>query len=516
MAYISNNNQNASSYSNVTLTVGVELSSCTRSEDRVTITYRVYGVNPSGNWSKNSIAFWYGDSGARHVAFDNTRGSSNVHTTIGTYYYGGYQTQTFNVGRTTSSFSFSVGVSQVAWNPNGPAGYLTFNVAGVPTATSPSGVSVSSSNITRTSATLSGSYSSIGSYASFSSESYQYGTSGSYGSYGKSLSGLTPNTTYYYKYTVTNTAGLSASATGSLKTSGNAPSITSIDTSPSRTGCSFSINVNYDTNDGFSSRTIEYGTSTSYGSSTSGTEISNLTPNTVYYYKVTINSNQGRSSSSTGSFTTTGNAPSISAVKASSLIDSCSFDITAEYDTNASFSSLSIEYGTSDSYGSSSTSSTINNLAHNTLYYYKIAVTDNWSRTSNYYAERFVTKGLAPTIVSASYENLTSKSIDILLQVTFDVNTGLKFNYCDVYLNGDLVQSKIMSGKNTIKIRNLKPGKLYTFRLTSEDIYGRVSDAVEMSVKTKGGFKFNGKMSDTIKINNKEVIGMKYNGIEII
>ena len=123
------------------------------------------------------------------------------------------------------------------------------------------------------------------------------GTSGTF-------TNLTPNTTYYVRANASNGTYRGYSGVGSFKTTGNAPSITSVTTTPTVDSCSFTINVSYDTNDGFSSRTIEYGTTMSYGSSTTGTSISGLSPSTTYYYKVTINSVQGRSGTYTGSFTT--------------------------------------------------------------------------------------------------------------------------------------------------------------------------------------------------------------------
>lgn len=120
-----------------------------------------------------------------------------------------------------------------------------------------------------------------------------------------SIGGLTPNTNYYVQgYAGNGTYTSYTNIAGPYKTTGNAPSITSVTTTPTVTSCSFTINVSYDTNDGFSSRTIQYGTTTSYGSSTTGTSISGLSPSTTYYYKVTINSVQGRSGTYTGSFTT--------------------------------------------------------------------------------------------------------------------------------------------------------------------------------------------------------------------
>jgi hypothetical protein len=123
------------------------------------------------------------------------------------------------------------------------------------------------------------------------------GTSGSF-------SGLTPNTTYYTRAFASNNYYDNTSNVGSFTTIGNAPTINSVTTTPALDSCEFDIDVSYDINDGFSSQTIEYGTTESYGSSVSTSEITGLDPNTKYYYKITITGTSGRTAVYTGNFTT--------------------------------------------------------------------------------------------------------------------------------------------------------------------------------------------------------------------
>ena len=519
MAWVSGE-QDASYLSNVATTVGVELDSCSRSGGTVTIKYRAYGRN-TNNWSQNSLCFWY--NGTRHIAFDNRSGSAK-HTTKNQNYYGDWATQSFSVGSTTSSFDISIGVSQKYFDPSGQAGSLTFTINDVPTATAPSGLSTSVTNLTRTTAYLNGSYTSIGDYADYAGYAWDWGTSTSYGSGGNDLSGLTPNTTYYYRYTVQNTAGLSSSKTGSFKTLGNAPSITSVSTSPSRTGCDFTINVSYDTNDSFSSRTIEYGTSTNYGSSVSGTSISNLSPNTMYYYKVTINSSQGRSGTYTGNFRTTGNNPTVTEVQLYNAgKNGGDFYVYFSYDTNASFSKWEVEFGLDTNYGHSKSetrdgttkSFADSSITHNSICYYRFRVYDNFGRVSSWYTGNFRTSGDVPTILGGSVSNVKSKTATITVSDSYDYNASI--STMTVVLTAPNVASKTLtSSSHTLNATDLKPGKNYTADITVTDNWSRVSTAYQLTFKTKGGFKFNGKMSDSIKINGKEVIGMKFNGVEII
>lgn len=253
----------------------------------------------------------------------------------------------------------------------------------------------------RTSCSLANNSISYDTNASLSSVSTQYGTTTSYGSTvaSSNITGLTPNTTYYYSMTVTDNFGrTSNAATGSFKTTGNAPSISRVLAEPTRTGCVLTISAYYDTGASYYSKRIDYGTTTDYGSSISGgssgtrATLSSLTPNTTYYYKVVVQDNYYRSSTAyTGSFTTTGNAPTISDVSGNVTETTYGFTYTATYDTNASYSSIRNEWGTTTSYGSYNTTNAISGLQPGTHYYHRFRVTDNFGRTSDWYTDEFTT-----------------------------------------------------------------------------------------------------------------------------
>lgn len=265
----------------------------------------------------------------------------------------------------------------------------------IPQQYSPAGptYSRSVSGITRTSATLNVScssnpagywrihwYNTGGSWVGYSGN-------GATGSWTYTQDNLTPNTSYNFYTQVTNNndgeeTGLSPIG---FTTTGNAPTINSVAVSPSRTSAIFNPNVSYDTNASFSSYSIRYGTSTSYGSTSTSTTISGLTPNTTYYYSMTVTDNWGRTSAAkTGSFKTTGNNPTINSHGVKTYAQtSTEMQYSASYDTNDSLSSYKWEYGTSTSYGSSVTgTNTISGLSANTTYYYKLTVTGIQGRSS--------------------------------------------------------------------------------------------------------------------------------------
>lgn len=185
--------------------------------------------------------------------------------------------------------------------------------------------SISVSNISRTSATLSIN-ASYDTNARNSSTTYQYGTTTNYGSStGASMTGLSPNTTYYVRGRVTdNWNRTSGWTTNSFTTTGNAPSITSHGVqSYAQTTMTMKYSASYDTNDSLGSYKWDVGTSTSYGQTFSNTNsLSGLSANTTYYYRLTVTSSRGRSSTATGSFKTDYPTQQVTSVTIEDITDS--------------------------------------------------------------------------------------------------------------------------------------------------------------------------------------------------
>lgn len=178
------------------------------------------------------------------------------------------------------------------------------------TGNNPTATSLVASNVTRTSAllTINGTYDTNASWGGWE---WKYGLStSSYGSVNTgtgSLTGLTPNTTYYATARFKDNWGRwSGWVNTSFKTTGNAPSIKSHGVQTyGQTIMTMKYSASYDTNDSLSSYKWDVGTSTSYGKTFNNTNsLTGLTANTTYYYKLTVTSSQGRSSMATGSFKT--------------------------------------------------------------------------------------------------------------------------------------------------------------------------------------------------------------------
>lgn len=197
---------------------------------------------------------------------------------------------------------------------NGSRGHhrftLNVNETGTNAGANQSTVSFSlvlSSNVTRTTANLS---ISTDTNASYKAVEYTYGTtSGSYpSSTDSTMSGLTPNTTYYIRARVQdNWNRWSGYKYTSFTTSGNAPTISSHGVqSYGQDFMQMQFSASYDTNDDLDTYTW---TATPQGGGPSCQSIDSntilgLMPNTYYNYTLSVTSSRGRTTTVSGSFKT--------------------------------------------------------------------------------------------------------------------------------------------------------------------------------------------------------------------
>ncbi len=363
----------------------------------------------------------------------------------------------------------------------------------------------------------------------------EYGTTESYGTqatldasaflaHTAVLLGLAPNTTYYYCIHATDLAGNTANSCGHSFTTAarpviadtTPPDVTLITEGPVTTT---SATINFTTSEIGNAR-IEYGTSAGYGESTPldtnlalthAVTLSNLTPNTEYHYRIissdevgneTITSDEtfmteavivspmsqgGASVGMSVNVPTDTTAPVVSGVGSVTLGIT---DATLAWTTNE-LAVSTLEYGTTQNYGSHATLSVTAGLVHaatltgltgGTTYYYCIHATDLASNTTNSCPHSFTTEPVpvvlvtptdttAPQISSITVAPITTTGAAVAWTTnelsTSQIQYGTTVSYGQtVSLGGtpSLTHSTILS--------SLSPDTTYHYRLTSTDASG--------------------------------------------
>lgn len=391
----------------------------------------------------------------------------------------------------TVSFGWSWGVNSSWANMSYPSGTVSVTGSAAPNITPPTNVSINpvpsrtTINLNRSWQNATACQYNINDWGWINENaSYNNGVKVS----GNTVSNLTPNTSYKCQIRMNRNGGsYTASSAKTVITTHNAPTIGAQSVSYARASSvlesTYTSTLTYDVvydYAAYKSRKIDYGATTDYGSSVSDTKsISDLQPNTTYYYKITETDNGGNlttSSTATGSFTTPGIAPTLSNFDITLGRTEATFNYDVNYDTNASFKSLSIEYGKTSSYGSTSSNNHIVGLEVNTLYYYSLIVTDNYNRT--------VTKTGSFTTI-ANPPVFTTESIDGV-----DIDNAM-LNFVAVPdTNVTIVKYalyKIEDDGTEVKVQEKSDGYFEILELNSETLYNYyciVTDSANRSTRS--------------------------------
>ncbi len=329
------------------------------------------------------------------------------------------------------------------------------------------------------------------SYGSTSTTSGTYGT----GAYSQTISGLTCNTLYHYRSFATNSGGTGTSADGTFTTSAcSAPTVTASAASTiTTTGADLNGNITADGGAAPTARGFYYGTTVSYGStsSTTGTyttgtysqSITGLTCNTLYHYQAFATNSGGTGTATDGTFTTAACpvAPTVTASAASSITTTgatLTGNITATGGENAT--ARGFHYGTTVSYGSTSTTSgsygtgeytqDITGLTCNTLYHYRSFAT-NSGGTGTSSDNTFTTAAcpVAPTVTASAASSITTTGATLTGNITATggenaTARGFHYGLTASYGSTSTTSGSYGTGEYTQDITGLSANTIYHYR----------------------------------------------------
>jgi phosphodiesterase/alkaline phosphatase D-like protein len=245
----------------------------------------------------------------------------------------------------------------------------------------------------------------------------------------KFITGLTPNTTYHYRVVGTNGIGTTNGADMTFFNTTAPYARTEAASAIGNTTATVNGTVNPKISDlpvGTTTVTFEWGLTAAYGNSAAATQspiegnvevgvslnLTGLTPNTMYHYRVVANNVNGTGTGADMTFTT--NSFPVVTTNTAAPVGTNSATLNGTVNANGDSTTVTFEYGLTTSYGTTVTadqspvtgttntwvSKAISGLANNTLYHYRVVGT-NSSGTSNGNDMTFTT-GLMPPSVSTN------------------------------------------------------------------------------------------------------------------
>jgi len=338
-------------------------------------------------------------------------------------------------------------------------------------------------------------------------------------SFASNITQLSPNTSYYVRAYATNSAGTGYGESVSFKTLGDKPA------SNGQNASNVTINsatLTGSVNPNFLSTTVtfEYGVTTSYGSTATALEsplsgdkgenvtvkadLSELTPGTTYHFRIKAENSLGTTYSSDLTFTTLGQVPTAITHDATNL-QVRTTTINGSVNPNYLSTNVSFEWGTSTSYGNSTTptqspvtgsttvavSVDLTGLTPGTTYHFRIVATNELG-TTNSSDLTFTTLGQIPTAITHDATNIQMTTVTIngsvnpnYLSTTISFEWGTTTNYGNTII---LTQSPL-SGNIPVDINadlsGLTQGATYHFRIKATNELGTTnSDDIAFTTLT--------------------------------
>ncbi|WP_417449461.1 fibronectin type III domain-containing protein [Kordiimonas sp.] len=353
------------------------------------------------------------------------------------------------------------------------------------------------------------------------------------------VEGLTPDTTYYYMVVASNENGSSPSVPSHFTTSLTAATFSQCQASDitsdsvkisgrvqsyGKTDTTLSLHYGTDENAEGMSATLSPASIGAGAESDVSASIEGLSPDTVYYFKVTANNELGSSTSTPARFATEASVATFSQCEATSVTSdtaTLSCLVTASKDTDTA---VSMQYGTDKTAegtavtptpanisGDAPTevSATIDGLEYGTVYYFK-ATASNDGGSSASSATQFTTPFPKATITKCQATDITGNSATLgcLVDTFGDTSTALSIHYstnqASINLGGgsvaDISPSTVDANtpvKVVANLSNLQVGQTYYYRVSVTTTSGTVTSDT-LSFATRALFANPGACSYTV------------------
>ena len=381
----------------------------------------------------------------------------------------------------------------------------------------PTAITLSPTSVTANGAILNGTVNANGIAASVS---FDYGPTSAYGTtvnatpstatgtsvtpVSYTLTGLSPNTTWHYRVTATNSFGTAYGADSVFSTPIIKP-FASTDSATAITYAEARLNGSINANNSATTISFEYGTTTAYGTTISGTpsalndtsltscyaDITGLIPNTLYHFRIKAVNAKGTTTGIDYTFTTSKRKP-LAITNAANVFSGTSAKLNGTITAYNATTTVTFEYGQTIGYGSMVTASqspvngltavsvnyTLIGLSVNTTYHYRVVAT-NGTDTAYGNDTTFNTSAIVASAITQAATAITGTSAT--LNGFINANTTLArttFEYGTTTAYGTSVigtPDTITGNTNVAALHNLSgllPNTTYHYRIVARNQVG--------------------------------------------
>jgi phosphodiesterase/alkaline phosphatase D-like protein len=327
----------------------------------------------------------------------------------------------------------------------------------------------------------------------------------------KTISGLTADTTYHYRVVATNSQGTTNGADMTFYNTAAPYARTDAAIPIGLTTATLNGTVNPKRFDDSEDTTVtfDYGLTNAYGSSataiqsplSAGVEqsvsfqLTGLTANTTYHYRVTATSPSGTGTGADTTFTTS--SLPIVTTNSATPVGTTTATLNGEVNANGDNTTVTFEYGTTTSYGTTVTadqspvtgttdtwvSKAISGLTNGTTYHYRVVGT-NSSGTSNGDDITFTTGVTPPSATTDAATSVGTNSATMNGTINANgITTNVTFEYgftTSYGITAAGIPSPVSGSTNTAVIFNatsLIPNTTYHYRVVAQSAGGTIYGA---------------------------------------